>query len=300
MPTANVEENLNNEPISEDKSSTGSVTARLANRTSLIRAAVFRAIMDLATNKVYTYASAIAFNALLSFFPFVVLLLVIFLKLLRWPDGYEMILSLLKDEYLPAGGQFITRNLRVLATSSTTATFSLGALLFTSAGIFAPIELALNHAWGIKEERHFALSQLVALLLVIACGVLAMGSIYVTASSQSILQNSFGSAAHNPVFKFFLALLLKIIILPVTITIFFLIYYVLPNKRVPLKRVLSVAIFVGLLWELSKYFFVWCLPILDFASVYGPFYITISLVMWAFISSLIMLFGANLSAKWPE
>jgi len=135
---------------------------------------------------------------------------------------------------------------------------------------------------------------------VLACGLLAMGSIYITASSQAILRGLLGPEIDNALFKFVIALLLKISILPVTITIFFLIYYLLPNYRVPIKRVLSAAIFVGLLWELSKYFFVWCLPVLDFASVYGPFYITISLVMWAFISSLILLLGANLSARWPD
>jgi membrane protein len=292
--------NSENTLSSDERPETQSVTARLVDRTVAIRRAVLKSIINLASNQVYSHASAIAFNALLSSFPFIVLLLVICLKLLKWPAGYEMILSLLKDDYLPAGGQFITRNLRLVAINNTTAFFSLAALAFTSAGLFGPIELALNHAWGIGKERKFWHSRLLALLLVVSCGLLAMGSIYVTASSKAILQGLLGGLAGNSIIKFLIALLIKILILPVTITIFFLIYYLLPNRSVPLRRVLPAAIFVGFIWELSKYFFVWCLPILNFESVYGPFYITISLVTWAFISAVILLLGANLSAKWPD
>jgi membrane protein len=294
--------NLEDSKSSEETAKTGprSVTTRLANRTNDVRRALWDSVTSLATNQVYSHASAIAFNALLSFFPFIILLLVLCLKVLQWPTGYEMILSLLQDEYLPTGEEFITRNLRVLALNNKTATFSLAALVFTSAGIFGPIELALNHAWGIKEERRFWQSQLLALLLVIACGILAMGSIYVTASSKAILQSILGSWMNNLVMKFLMAILFKVLILPVTITIFFLVYYLLPNRRVPIKRVLPAAIVVGLIWELSKYFFVWALPILNFKSLYGPFYITVSLVMWAFISSIILLLGASLSARWPD
>jgi YihY family inner membrane protein len=296
MPSAE----LNNSSIQQSERQTRSITTRLVNRTTLVRRSIWGAFTDLASNQVYSHASAIAFNALLSFFPFIVLLLVLCRKALAWPAGYEMILALLKDEYLPAGGQFITRNLRIIATNTTTAIFSMCALLLTSSGVFAPIELALNRAWKINAERKFWQSKLIALLLVFVCGLLAMGSIYVTASSKAILYHLFAAPIDNAVFRFFITLLFKIVILPVTIAIFFLIYYLLPNRRVSIKRVLPAAIFIGIFWEMLKYFFIWALPILDFESVYGPFYISVTLVMWAFISSLILLLGANLSAQWPD
>src|SRR6266496_3327727 len=119
--------------------STGSITKRLVNRTTLLRRSVWCAFFDLASSHAYSHASAIAFNALLSFFPFIALLLILCRKILQWPAGYEMMLALLKDEFLPVGGQFITRNLRVITANSTAATLSLFALLFTSSGVFAPI-----------------------------------------------------------------------------------------------------------------------------------------------------------------
>jgi membrane protein len=38
------------------------------------------------------------------------------------------------------------------------------------------------------------------------------------------------------------------------------------------------------------------LPWLDFQSVYGPFYISVGLMMWAFLSGLLLLAGAHFSA----
>jgi uncharacterized BrkB/YihY/UPF0761 family membrane protein len=57
-----------------------------------------------------------------------------------------------------------------------------------------------------------------------------------------------------------------------------------------------MAVWVGLLWEVAHYIFVACLPLIDFRKTYGPFYVTVSLVMWAFVSSLLLLLGANLAA----
>jgi YihY family inner membrane protein len=81
-----------------------------------------------------------------------------------------------------------------------------------------------------------------------------------------------------------------------SVTIFFLIYWLLPNGRVPAKAVLPAAMVTGLLWEIAKYLYIFALPFLDFKEVYGPFAISVSLMFWAFISGLLLLGGAHLSA----
>ena len=59
---------------------------------------------------------------------------------------------------------------------------------------------------------------------------------------------------------------------------------------------LPTSIAIGLLWEAAKYLYILALPWLDFRAVYGPFYISVSLMMWAFLSGLILLAGAHFSA----
>ena len=54
---------------------------------------------------------------------------------------------------------------------------------------------------------------------------------------------------------------------------------------------------IGLLWQLAKVLYIRALPWLDFQSVYGPFYISVGLMMWAFLSGLLLLAGAHFSAS---
>jgi len=53
---------------------------------------------------------------------------------------------------------------------------------------------------------------------------------------------------------------------------------------------------VGLLWELAKVLYMRALPWLDFQSMYGPFYVSVGLMIWAFLSGLLLLAGAQFSA----
>ncbi len=264
-----------------------------------LKSRIWPAIADLGSNDVYVLASAIAFNALLSFFPFVILLLVLCRNVFDWPAGYEAILRLLREDYLPISQDFIVKNLRAVIESKyrEAALFSLFALAFTSSGLFAPIEMALNRAWGVTVHRTFVRGRLLAMVLVVGCGALALGSVYITAFSQDFVRASMGSLAEFAPVKVLSTIVLRILIFPATVSIFFLVYWALPNRRIRIRDVLPIAFFTGLLWEVSKYLFVWLAPRLGFQDVYGPFYVTVTLVTWAYISSMILLLGANLSTR---
>jgi membrane protein len=91
--------------------------------------------------------------------------------------------------------------------------------------------------------------------------------------------------------------LMKVFAVAASITIFFLIYWLLPNGKVPARAVLPTAIIMGLLSEALKYAYIMALPRLNFQEVYGPFALSVSLMFWAFLSGLLLLAGANLSAE---
>lgn len=260
---------------------------------------IWPAIADLASNDVYVLASAIAFNALLSFFPFVILLMVFCRNILQWPEGYNAILRLLQEDYLPIHQDFIVQNLRAVVEGKfrEAATVSLITLTFTSSGLFAPIEMALNRAWGVTAQRTLVRGRGIAMFLVVGCGALALGSVYITAYSQELLRAWLGVFAEWAPVRVLSMIALRVLIFPMTASIFFLIFYVLPNRRIYAREVLPVAVFTGLLWEISKYLFIWIAPRLGLRDVYGPFYISVTLVTWAYLSSMILLLGANLSSR---
>jgi uncharacterized BrkB/YihY/UPF0761 family membrane protein len=90
---------------------------------------------------------------------------------------------------------------------------------------------------------------------------------------------------------------MKVFAIAASIAIFFFIYWLLPNGKVPARAVLPAAVMMGLLSEILKYCYILALPWLNFQEVYGPFALSASLMFWAFLSGLLLLTGAHLSAQ---
>lgn len=246
--------------------------------------------------EVHTFAFSVAANAILSFFPFLVVLMTLIRYVFHSRLMYSIVESLLRD-YLPTGQEFVIRNLNVLVTAHHRAQiFSLVMLLVTSTGIFMPLEVALNRVWGFPDNRSYVRNQLISLGLVFACGTLALISVGLTAGNVAIVKSALhGYGTWYVDLVDFITM--KIFAIGASIAIFFLIYWLLPNGKVSAKRVLPSAIMMGLLSELLKYVYVFALPRLNFAEVYGPFAISVSLMFWAFLSGMLLLTGAHLSAR---
>ena len=257
---------------------------------------VLSTVKYLLRTEVHTFAFSVAANAILSFFPFVLLLMTIIRRVFHSTVMYETVLQLLRD-FLPAGQEFVIRNLNALVGARHRAQIvSLVILLITSTGIFMPLEVALNRIWKFPNNRSYLGNQLIALALACSCGILALLSIALTAGNVALLESSLhGHAAF--VLRLVGFLIMKIFAIAASIAIFFLIYWVLPNGKVPARSVVPSAVIMGLLSEILKYAYILALPRLDFQEVYGPFALSVSLMFWAFLSGLLLLTGAHLSAQ---
>jgi membrane protein len=261
-------------------------------RTSLFVATV----KYLLRTDVHTFAFSVAANSILSFFPFVVLMMTLIRRVFHSRVMYEVVLQLLRD-YLPAGQEFVIRNLNAMVNSrQRVQAVSLVILLVTSSGVFLPLEVALNRIWRFENNRSYLGNQLVSLGLAFACGALALLSIALTAGPVGLLEfllRGYGTGFVRLVGF----LMMKVFAIAASIAIFFLIYWLLPNGKVPAGAVLPSAIVMGLLSEALKYAYILALPWLNFQEVYGPFALSVSLMFWAFLSGLLLLAGANLSAE---
>ncbi len=247
--------------------------------------------------EVHTFAFSVAANAILSLFPFLLLLMTLIRYVFRSRVMYGVVENLLRD-YLPTGQEFVIRNLNALVGAHHRAqVFSLVMLLITSTGIFMPLEVALNRVWGFRNNRSYLGNQLISLGLVFACGSLALLSVGLTAAGNvAILKSALhGYGAWYVQLVDFA--IMKVFSILASIAIFFLVYWLLPNGKVPAKGVLPAAVIMGLLSEALKYAYIFALPRLNFAEVYGPFAISVSLMFWAFLSGMLLLTGAHLSAR---
>jgi len=278
--------------LPEKRSSAGAEEVREAPADGLVASTV----NYMMRTEVHTFAFSVAANAILSFFPFMLLLMTLTRRVFHSQVMYDVIVNLLRD-YVPAGQDFVIRNLNALVGARHRAqVFSLVMLLITSTGIFMPLEIALNRVWHFRNNRSYVGNQLTSLGLAFACGTLALLSIGLTAGNVTVLKTVLhGHGAWYIRLVGFVTM--KVFAIAASIAIFFLIYWLLPNGRVPARGVLPTAVIMGLLSEALKYAYIMALPWLNFGEVYGPFAISVSLMFWAFLSGMLLLTGAHLSAR---
>lgn len=251
--------------------------------------------------EVHAYAFSVAANVLLSFFPFLIVSLSMARLVFREQAVQGAINLALRDYFPDALQQFLVRN---LPRQGPMPVISIVLLLFTANGVFEPLEVGLNHVWGIHKNRSFVRNQIVSLGLIFLCGGLALASLMLTALNQQSFRNS----ASLPVwlqtmvgsgFALFSLLIFKLAAMPLVVLMLFLVYRYLPNGRPPLGRIVPAAIGVGLLLEVLKYINALAWPAFQqkLAREYGVFQYSASLIFVAFLASMLVLAGAEWSAR---
>jgi membrane protein len=242
----------------------------------------------------HVYALAIAASVLLSFYPFVIVMLSFCRNVLHWPAA-EAAIYLALNDFLPGDvGEFVRRNLPSRGALQIT---SMILLLFTANGVFEPLEVALNRTWGAARNRPYWKNQLVALGLIFACGGLALASFLLTALNTGWIRDWSGS--HAAIQTWINMLFFKIAALPISILALFLVYWLLPNRKINPARVAPVAILVGLILEALKYANLVVFPLLrnKLGREYGVFQHSVAILLWSFVASLVVLAGAEWSAR---
>jgi YihY family inner membrane protein len=256
-------------------------------------------IRYLSQTEVHVYALAIAASVLLSFYPFLIVAVTIVRNVLHFPAAESALFLSLRDYFPGDLGTFIIRNLKTNLGKANHGHFQIVSiifLLFTANGIFEPLEVALNRAWGVAQNRSYLANQVLSFFLILLCGGLFVGSVLLTTVNQQFAANEFGISA---IPGWASVLSFKIAAVPVTILGLFLTYWILPNRRVPAMRVLRVATMIGVALEGLKYLFLFAWPWLNqkLENEYGPFKFSVSLIILSMVTSLLVLAGAEWSAR---
>jgi uncharacterized BrkB/YihY/UPF0761 family membrane protein len=242
--------------------------------------------------EVHVYALAIAASVLLSFYPFLIVMLSFCRNVLHWKAAEGAIYLALND-FLPGElAAFMKTNLILRGKIQLTSMF---LLLFTANGVFEPLEVALNRALGITKHRSYLKNQLVSLGLIFLCGSLALLSLMLTGLNQEWMSQLTGSQLSAWVNILFF----KLAAVPLSILTLFLVFWLLPNAKIPPKQVIPVAIYIGLALEAFKYvdLLLWPLVKDKISREYGVFHNSVTILLWSFLIALIVLAGAEWAGR---
>lgn len=246
----------------------------------------------------HVYAFSIAANVLLAFWPFTLVMMTLFRYTLGWTEAVDALFLGIEDYFAGSTGKFLTYNLNALAWKTRTLEWaSMLLLLFVANGVFLPLEVALNRAWGVKENRSLVKNQVVSMGLIFACGGMGVLSAAFTGWQMKVWQNLLGG--NESLFDLLAKTIFKMAALPITIAMLFLVYWLLPNTKVPWRLILPRAMLIGLGLEILKWINlgIWPWIFHKFDREFGVFVNSATIITWSFLAGLFVLAGGDWSAR---
>jgi membrane protein len=259
-----------------------------------------RSFMTFMDNDLTTSAAAVSYFSMLAFFPTLLFLLAIGSRI----SGSEQVEKYLISQaltFFPGAQNFIRKNLESLSGISSSLIFScFTVMLWAATWIFTIIEKALNRIWGTAPRSflhgravNFAVMSAIFPLLGISAIITAILTGLRAAASSLPLRLGQQLEVLSGYFWQSIFILGSALI---TILLFTILYKFLPNTRITFREALTGAVIAGVLWEGAKLGFAYLLPYFHYDLLYGSIGAAIALLSWVYVSSVIMLFGAQFTA----
>jgi membrane protein len=196
----------------------------------------------------------------------------------------------------PALGQLLGKNLdEIIRARGPVTVVALGSLIWSASSMFFVLTGTLTKVWGIERSRPVWKRRGLAILFVLAF----IGPILFLASFADSMITNLLTRLPGPIIQIVGGAGLGLAIL-LDVTLFMVLYLMLPHAASSWREILPGAIAAGLLWELAKRAFLFFISTYMSISnlVYGSVAAIIAILTWAYLSSLILLFGAYLSVSY--
>jgi membrane protein len=277
--------------------------ARARRATSLAGRAAAQGVTEFTRSDNLTFAASIAYYTLLSMFPFLLLVLTLLSRLAvasDQPAGRNLLTIL--AEAVPRQLDFLFVQVRAMAAEPLNLSL-LGTLimLWGSMGVFGAITSAVNHAWGVRTPYGFFKHKLIAFLMMVGAGLLAVVALALVSATEVMNSGWFaGISEQVPELAVLSSLLLDNAATLIFVVVVGLVYYFVPNAKVRLRDVWFGAVLAGVLWRLAFEVFAWYIRDLSRFSVHGSVTAVVVFLIWVYLSAVIMLYGVEVTAAFAR
>jgi membrane protein len=253
----------------------------------------WRALKKFNGDNGFFLASGITFNILINLIPFIMLLLALVGTYLYNDQQVLNHIRAYFRDVAPALDPNITKNLAdIIQDRQIVGVIGFIGLLWLSTWVFGSLQIAFNIVFRVEKSRGMLHGIGVDLLMILLAGILLLLSMFLS-SAIAGLQVFRGRipVVIGPTVQWILKYALPFIF---TLCMFFLIYKIIPNKRLHFKSALQAALVTGLLWELTKHLFTWYVfHIARYTVIYGSLNTLVLFVLWVYYSSTIVVVGGE-------
>jgi len=264
--------------------------------------AAWRGIAELYNGDGLTHAASIAYYALLSLFPFLLLMLSVLGRVTADPGDRDRVVAFV-FEYFPRQFEFITGQIDAFRAS--TLRIGVGgiiALVWASLGVFNAVTSAVNHAWAVDKRRSFLKHRLVGFLMLLSAGSILLIAIVIVSAAKVAQSRWFGALqARSAMLDWLSGVAANQLATLLLIGCVALIFYFIPNTRVRFRDVWPGAILVGLLWRGALSAFSWyARDLATWNVVHGSVATAVVFLIWIYVCAVILLYGVAMTAAYAR
>ncbi len=267
----------------------------------LIALAAWRGVNELYDSDGLTHAASIAYYALLSFFPVILLALTILGEMTSDAADRDAVVRFI-FRYFPRQFDFISGQLNAFATSPVTFGFwGIVALVWAALGVFNAITSAVNHAWAVEKRRSFLGHRLIGFLMMVSAGlvlILGLAIAILVRLAETRLGDAF---VRSPWLDWLSGIVASYVATLLLIGCVALIFYFIPNTKVKFRDVWPGAILVGVLWRVALLLFSWYAS--DLATwnvIHGSVAAVVVFLLWIYVSAVILIYGVEMTAAYAR
>ena len=258
-----------------------------------------RSVKEFSDDDMLVYAAALAYQIFFSLFPFIIFILAV-LGILNVQSFFDWLVSQAKTVMPSQSASLISSIIGQVKGSSAGSALSIGAVvaLYSASGAVRQAMHAMNVAYDIENERpawkKFPLSLLYTLLLAVmllsAAAMMLLGP-----KVAEFIAGQVGLGQLAVTLWTWLRIPIAVLIIIAALAV---IYYLFPNHRQPFRLVTPGAILAVIVWILASLAFSWYVSnFSSYSKTYGSIAAIIVLLLYFYITSAILLFGAEINAE---
>lgn len=246
-------------------------------------------------------SAALAFYTILSLIPFLFLLVSVAAFILGSSEQAHGLVEVLLEGLFPRAGSLIFQEVQAMSRrAGVLGLIGILSMIWTASIFFTSLEKAMMVVFRIGQKRNFPKAKLLALAMLPAAGTIFFLSLLVTILSGTLGTVEFVifgiNYANRIVLEFLLGYIIPYLILVLALTA---IYKFIPNTDVSYRHALAGGATCAFLFEVAKHFFTWYIHrAQQYSIIYGSLEVIVILVLWAFYSSTILLFCAELVSEY--
>jgi len=238
-------------------------------------------------------SGSLTYTTLFAVVPMLTVFLVIISSIKALEPARQQLQQLIYSNFLPKTTIAFDKALSAFTDKSSNLTI-IGVLFlfFTTVMMLTSIETVFNRIWRVKETRGGILG-FMRYWTIISLGPILLGSAFVissTLASLNVLSNNFAGYELDGAF------VLWSISFALTVLGFFILYWTIPNRNVPIKAAFISGIFASVIFELLKNLFGNIMTnFTSYQIIYGAFAAIPIFLLWVFLTWNIILLGVEIS-----